>query len=280
MIFGPLSELYGRRLPMVLSVFGFSIFGVGTAVAKDIQTLMICRFFQGSFGSGPIVVLAAICADIWKPEHRGPALTLFAVFAFLPAMLAPFVGAFTVESDLGWRWDAWWTVFLGFSSFILTTLVLKESFPPIILVGKARMLRRQTDNWAIHAKQEEVEVDLRALAEKHLTRPLAMLIQEPILALCAIYISFVYGLMYMTLAAYPFVFQKVHHLAPGVGSLPFIGIVVGMLGSGATAIYANRSWVRKFHENGNKAVPEWRMPLASIGAVSFAVGIFWFGWTG
>src|ERR1700761_4421949 len=67
-VFAPLSELYGRRLPMVLGAFGFSIFGVATAVSKDIQTLMICRFFQGVFGSSPIVVLAAICADIWRAE--------------------------------------------------------------------------------------------------------------------------------------------------------------------------------------------------------------------
>jgi DHA1 family multidrug resistance protein-like MFS transporter len=195
-------------------------------------------------------------------------------------MLAPFIGSFTVTSYLGWRWDCYWTAILGFPSLILTALVIKESYPPVILIAKAQLLRRGTGNWAIYAKQEEVEHSIKAMIEKNLTRPLRMLVQEPILALCGVYVSFVYGLMYITLAAYPFVFQKVHHISPGVGSLPFLGIALGMVIAGTTAIYANRSWIRKLHANNNKAVPEWRMPLAAVGAVFFAVGIFWFGWSG
>jgi MFS transporter, DHA1 family, multidrug resistance protein len=279
-VFGPFSELYGRRIPMVLGAFGFLIFGVATAVAKDIQTLMICRFFQGVFGSSPIVVLAAVCADIWRPESRGPALICFATGAFLPPMVAPFVSAFTAESSLGWRFDSYWTVFLGAASLGLSLLLIKESYPPVVLIAKAKLLRRRTGNWAIYAKQEQVETDVKALLEKNLTRPLRMLIQEPILALCGIYISFVYGLMYMTLAAYSFVFQGVHQMKPGVGSLPFLGIALGMVLSGAVAIYANGAWIRKFHANNSKAIPEWRMPLAAVGAVVFAIGILWFGWSG
>ncbi|KAH8800235.1 major facilitator superfamily domain-containing protein [Xylogone sp. PMI_703] len=280
MIFGPLSEVSGRKLPMVISAFGFAVFGAATAVAKDVQTLMICRFFQGVFGSGPIVVLAAICADIWKPEQRTYALTLFAVCAFVPAMLAPIVGSFTVTSYLGWRWCCYWTTILGFTSFTLTTLFLKESFYPVVLVKKAQYLRRATQNWAIHAKFEEIEIDLRALLEKNLLRPVRMLIQEPILAMCGLYVSFVYGLMYMTLAAYPFIFQKTRGYGAGVGSLPFLGLVIGMSASGAAVVYNTKFWVRKYHANNNKGIPEWRMPLAIVGAISFAAGIFWLGWSG
>jgi DHA1 family multidrug resistance protein-like MFS transporter len=43
----PLSELRGRRLPIVLSMFGFSIFQVGVAAAKDLQTIFLCRFWGG-----------------------------------------------------------------------------------------------------------------------------------------------------------------------------------------------------------------------------------------
>jgi len=46
-LWAPLSELYGRRLPIVSAAFGFAIFNIAVAVAKDIQTVMICRFFGG-----------------------------------------------------------------------------------------------------------------------------------------------------------------------------------------------------------------------------------------
>jgi MFS transporter, DHA1 family, multidrug resistance protein len=45
----PLSELKGRRLPLVISMFGFSIFQVAVAAAKDLQTIMLCRFWGGMF---------------------------------------------------------------------------------------------------------------------------------------------------------------------------------------------------------------------------------------
>ncbi len=42
-----MSELYGRKNPLLISSFGFSIFSVAVAVAKDVQTVFICRFFAG-----------------------------------------------------------------------------------------------------------------------------------------------------------------------------------------------------------------------------------------
>lgn len=83
----PVSELRGRKLPLVLGNFGFSIFAVAVAVSKDIQTLMICRFFMGVFGSSPLVVVAAMFTDMFKAETRGVALTLFAGSVFMGPML-------------------------------------------------------------------------------------------------------------------------------------------------------------------------------------------------
>lgn len=138
-------------------------------------------------------------------------------------MIAPFIGAFTVESYLGWRWDGYWSMIMGFTVFACIVLFMSESYPPTVLVSKAEYLRRRTKNWAIHAKQEEVEVDLKELLEKNITRPIRMLFTEPILMLIGFYLSFVYGLMYIALTAYPFVFAKVHRIKPGVNYLPLLG---------------------------------------------------------
>lgn len=54
---------------------------------------------------------------------------------------------------------------------------------------------RLTRNWGIHAKQEEVEVDLRELAVKNIARPLRILFTEPIVLLVTIYMSFLYGIL-------------------------------------------------------------------------------------
>ena len=36
------SELFERRLPLVIASFGFAVFTISVAVAKDVQTIMIC----------------------------------------------------------------------------------------------------------------------------------------------------------------------------------------------------------------------------------------------
>lgn len=60
-LWAPLSELKGRRFPLVLASFGFSVFNVAVATAKDLQTVLICRFFAGFFGACPLTVSLSCC---------------------------------------------------------------------------------------------------------------------------------------------------------------------------------------------------------------------------
>jgi MFS transporter, DHA1 family, multidrug resistance protein len=175
-----MSELYGRRLPILIAMFGFTVFSAGVATAKDLQTIMLCRFFSGIMGSSPLSIVAAIFADMFDNAHRGQAIAVFAMCVFMGPILGPFIGGFTVISYLGWRWDAYWSLIMGAVSFILLVFFLKETYPPVVLVGKAAELRRRTKNWGIHAKQEEVEVDVRELVTKNFSRPIRLLVTEPV----------------------------------------------------------------------------------------------------
>ena len=195
-------------------------------------------------------------------------------------MLGPSIGGFIVTSDLGWRWTAYVSSIMGWLSFGLIVLFLRESYPPVVLVAKAAELRRRTKNWGIHAKQEEVEVDIRELVTKNFSRPIRLLFTEPVILLITIYMSFIYGLLYLFLTAYPLVFTGVHGMSPGVGGLSFFGMVVGLLIVAAYIIWTSTGYNKKLAANGGVPVPEWRLPPVIIGGALFAVGLFWFGWTG
>lgn len=54
MLWAPLSEVYARKIAVLLPYFIAAIFSFGTATAKDIQTVLVTRFFAGFFGSAPI----------------------------------------------------------------------------------------------------------------------------------------------------------------------------------------------------------------------------------
>lgn len=53
-------------------------FSFAVATAKDIQTIMICRFFSGFVGSAAFVVSPAIFSDLFLTEQRGTAISTFA----------------------------------------------------------------------------------------------------------------------------------------------------------------------------------------------------------
>ncbi|ETS79473.1 hypothetical protein PFICI_09326 [Pestalotiopsis fici W106-1] len=276
----PLSELKGRRLPIVISMFGFSVFTIACAVAKDLQTLLICRFFAGFFGACPLAVVAAVFSDMFNNATRGAAITIFSMAVFTGPLLAPFVGGFIVTSYLGWRWTMYITSIMGWVAFILDFLFLKETYPPVILIEKAAELRRRTKNWGIHAKQEEIEVDFKELLQKNFTRPMRLLFFEPIVTLLSIYMAFIYGLLYLFLTAYPFVFQGVHHFNAGQSGLAFFGMIIGQLIAGTVVLLDQPRYQRKLAANNGVPVPEWRLPVVIAGGVAFTGGIFWFGWSG
>ncbi|RDW62697.1 putative fluconazole resistance protein [Coleophoma crateriformis] len=266
LFWAPLSELRGRKLPLVIAMFGFSIFQIAVAAAKDLQTIIICRFFGGVFGACPLAVVAAVFSDMFDNRTRGMAITVFSMTVFTGPLLAPFIGGLVA--------------IMGFTCFFLDLFFLEETYPPVILVSKAAELRRRTKNWGIHAKQEEIEIDFRELVTKNFSRPMRLLVTEPIVLLLSIYMAFIYGLLYLFLTAYPIVFQQIHGMSKGVGGLPYFGMVIGMILAGVYIILTQPSYNRKLAANNGVPVPEWRLMPVIYGGVSFAIGLFWFGWTG
>ncbi len=83
-LWAPSSEMQGRRLPLILSLFGVAIFAVAVAVAKDLQTVLICRFWGGFFGACPFTIVPAIFADLFNARNRGVANTVFASALCIP----------------------------------------------------------------------------------------------------------------------------------------------------------------------------------------------------
>ncbi|KAH1545353.1 hypothetical protein KXX57_004648 [Aspergillus fumigatus] len=279
-IWAPASELIGRRWPLSLGLLGCGIFTVGCATGKDVQTLMICRFFAGLFAASPISVVPAVFADLFNNAQRGIVMSIFCMAVFIGPFAAPFVGGFITMSALGWRWTMYISAIMVLLGFVLVVLFLDETYAPVILVRKAATLRRQTHNWGIHAKQDEVEVDFHELVRNNFTRPLKMLFTEPILLLISLYISFIYGLIYALLGAYPVVFQRVYGMNMGEGGLAFVGLIIGELLGGVFILFLQGSYIKKLAANGDVPVPEWRLPPAIVGGITFAAGMFWFGWTG
>ncbi|RLV92781.1 Polyamine transporter 1 [Spathaspora sp. JA1] len=280
-IYGPLSELYGRKIIMVISCLGYVCFSFAVATAKDLQTIMICRFFAGFIGAAPLVVAPAVMADLFSAKIRGTAISIFAMILFGGPMLAPIIGGFTVKNpNLGWRWTSYLCAIIGCGALAMNTFILEETHHPIILVRKAELLRRRTGNWGIYAPHEELTLSLKEIVEKNIARPLKLLFTEPIIFLVSIYNAFIYGMLYMFLTAIPLIFSVNYGFSPGVAELPYLSMLIGVFSGGFIIIFFERRYNIAMDKNGGRPLAEERLPPMMIGSLTFVLGIFWLGWSG
>ncbi|KAH8881140.1 putative MFS multidrug transporter [Thozetella sp. PMI_491] len=279
LVWGPLSELYGRKWVVLLPYFVSAGLAFGCGASADIQTILAMRFFQGVFGSSVITTTSGVLSDIYAPKERGTALIIYSMSVVGGPLLAPIVGSAITTSYLGWRWTMYIVGILQLFTAMLATLMLDESYAPILLLQKARQLRFETGNWALHAKHEEWKFSLLELGRKYLVRPF-LLLADPICFLMSFYASFVYGLLFGSLSAIPIVFEGKRGWSPVVGSLPFIALLLGCVLGLAGNTVNSRMYSRAVDSNGGRSVPEARLYPMMVGSFSLAIGLFIFGWTG
>lgn len=202
LLWAPLSEVYGRKNAVLPPMFVAACFAFATAVSKDIQSVMITRFWAGFFASAPVTNTGGVISDLFPSTQRGIAIASYAMAVVLGPVFGPIVSAaLVVQPSLRWRWTEYLTGILQLFVLAMGVIFVDESYPPRLLVYKARRLRHQSGNWALHAKFEEWDVSIKELASKFLVRPLQLLM-TPICALIALYASFCYGILYMQLGEF------------------------------------------------------------------------------
>ncbi len=276
LLWAPLSELYGRKPAVLIPAFIGGIFAFGCGASKDIQTVIICRFFQGVFSSAPVTNTGGVLGDIWSAEQRAAAIVGYAIAVVGGPTLGPLIGSAIVTSHLRWRWTQYISgIFIMFIC-TLDVIFLDESYPPALLVQKAQRLRHESGNWALHAQHEEWDVSINEMLHKYGVRPFQVL-ASPIGFLVALYASFTYGILYATLGAYPVEFEEVRGWSPVVGSLAFLGTLIGVFIGSAVNLLNQRFYVKKLRANNGKPVPEARLPPMMFGSICFAGGLFIFG---
>lgn len=79
LLWAPLSEVFGRRVAVLVPMAISICFSFGSAVAKDFQTLMLTRFFGAFFASAPVTNTGGVLGDLYSPAWRGIAMAGYAM---------------------------------------------------------------------------------------------------------------------------------------------------------------------------------------------------------
>ncbi|PCH06485.1 Major facilitator superfamily domain, general substrate transporter [Penicillium occitanis (nom. inval.)] len=279
--FGPLSERFGRKSPMLIGITVSSLFDLMPALGTNVVTILIGRFFGGFFGVAPVAIFGGVLSDCWPLAHRGIAMALAVSLVFSGPTWGPVFGGFIMgSSSLDWRWNMWVVVIIGLGASLLCVFVYPETYPPAILRAKALALRRRTGDPNIKTSSDEEGFTLGEITRVYLIRPFWLFVTQPILALLTLYQSFVYGVMFLFYQTYPVAFGEDREWPTTLKYLPLLAIICGTFFGAALIIVHNQLYFRRHcHAPDGTYIPETRLPPMIVGCVMVPIGMFWFAWT-
>jgi MFS family permease len=284
LIAGPFSESFGRIPVYLATSIIFMLCILPSALAPNIATQLIFRFFAGLVGCTSITTFGGCVADLWGPNERILVFSLATCINFCFVFLSPVVGSFVGESmTLSWRWTEWIVLLASGSSTILIFLFGYETYAPKILSWKAAILRHETGNDRFRS---EHELKPEALWRRLLTctwRPFDMLIHELSVVLFTVYLMVLFIVSFSFLNGYTYLFGDIYGMSQGHLGLCFLGLVVGILFAAGLAIPIHVKYSRDLHTAKARGLvslpPEERLWFAIITAPCLPIGLFWMAWT-
>lgn len=278
----PLSETVGRNLTYLSTLIMFMIFTMASALSPNIGAQLAFRFIAGFFGCTPLTTFGGSMADMFDPLARTYIFPIAACLSFLGPFLAPMVGAFIGQSNIGWRWTEWTTLILTGIITICIAIFVPETYAPTILSWKARAIRQATGDDRYKAEHELEQVSFPKKLWTNAQRPIKMFFTEIMVTLFTLYLSVVYIVLFGFLVGYDFIFGETYNLSQGLEGLCFIGMNIGFMV--ALSIVPGIYWhfSREHHharKQDTKVQPEQRLWFAMLGAPWLPISLFWMGWT-
>jgi DHA1 family bicyclomycin/chloramphenicol resistance-like MFS transporter len=127
--FGPLTDRFGRKRPLLLGLGIFALASAGCALAHSIDSFALLRFAQALGGSAGMVVIRAVIRDRFDAIQSARVLSLMMLVMGVAPILAPLAGGWLLVNG-SWHW-----IFLVLAAYALfcvaaVFLFLEESHPP------------------------------------------------------------------------------------------------------------------------------------------------------
>ena len=130
LIFGPLSDRFGRKGLLSICLIAYAIAGIGCFVTTSFSTLLAARFTQGVFASGVRVVAVSIVRDLTAGRSMARIMSLVMTVFMVVPILAPTIGA-GVMLLVPWQWIFGLLSCTALLNLVWIKLRLPETLPPV-----------------------------------------------------------------------------------------------------------------------------------------------------
>ncbi|KAI5858054.1 major facilitator superfamily domain-containing protein [Tricharina praecox] len=281
LLLSPLSEIYGRRRVLDSGNIFFVVWQIGCALAPNLGSLIAFRFLAGVGGSGCLTIGGGVISDLFAPDQRGMATAMYSLGPLFGPVVGPIAGGFLAQRA-GWRWVYWVLLIAGGLITTLIFVVNEESNPHVLIARKTARLRKETGNPDLISWYDKSHPGRtpRQVLRNGLTRPLKLIARSPISALMCIYMSLIYGILYLLFTSMTLVFAQQYGWEPEITGLAYLGIGIGFfIGLAIMAVTNDRMVVTLAKRNNGVAEPEMRLPLSAGFACLIPISLFWYGWS-
>ncbi|KAF7858804.1 hypothetical protein EAF04_008847 [Stromatinia cepivora] len=284
MLLGPLSEFYGRRPIYICSFTFFLIWLIPSAVAQNIETMIIARFFCGLSGSAFLSVAGGTVGDLFNREQLQAPMLIYTASPFIGPSFGPFISGF-INQYTTWRWTFYVLIIWSACNLSLIFSLVPETYHPVVLKAKARKVRKETGDDRWYAPNERLNKSIPKTIGYSLLRPGQLLIFEPMCLNLCVFSAILLGILYLFFGAFPLVFEGNHGFQQYQVGLSFLGLFIGMLLGAATDPFWQKNYARLIKQREQMtgevggSEPEYRLPPAILGACLVPIGLFFFAWT-
>ena len=125
---GAISDSFGRKPVIVVSLVVFTLASVGAALATSVQALILWRMAQGISTGAGIVVGRAMIRDLYGEEDAQRLMSMVTLFFGLAPVVAPIVGGLLFEA-FGWQSIFWFLAAVGLVLVVAGARLLRETLP-------------------------------------------------------------------------------------------------------------------------------------------------------
>ncbi|TIC30259.1 MFS general substrate transporter [Wallemia mellicola] len=245
-------------LPLILSPMSESF-------VKNIAVIVVMRWLQGACSSVGNTLVGGSIADMFDASDRGLPMAVFSLFAIGTQGVGPSWSGYTQMNLDGVGGFGGWHI-----------LFLKETRGNIIIKHRANSLKKKTG--LPYYAPDTAKFNAAGIATS-LKRSYQLFV-EPIVFALSLWCGFLWGVVYLILAAIPWTFERAYHFNSGQSHLVLISItigsVIGFLSNfHQQSVYRNRA----ARSTNNKCAPEVRLYWSCAGGLLFSIGCIIMAWT-
>ncbi|KAG2198262.1 hypothetical protein INT47_004346 [Mucor saturninus] len=262
LIWAPLSERIGRRWVYIVCMALYTVCTIICGISTKLGLFFVFRLLQGIFVSAGQAVGGGSVSDIFEPQDRGKAMSIYILGTILGPAIAPIAGGY-IDQFLGWRWIFYIKTIMGGVLTICSFLFIKET----LYHPDAEQLPPPTNT-----KERLQRLKFNPLGS------LELLLQREVLVSC-IPMSVAFGWFYFLVTILPSTFGSIYHFSAGsIGLCYLAGGIGNTFGSAVAGILSDKLYAKAVIGNGGVKKSELRFKPVYFGVPFMVVGPIMYGW--